>query len=359
MSRDKFKEALLDFDTIIEKAENNVFIIAEAGVNHNGDLNVAKKLVDVAANCGCDAVKFQTWKTEKVYCQERSIKPEYQKRTTDKEESEFDTIKKLELSFEEFRELKAYCDALDILFLSTPDEQESANFLIDELRVPIIKTASQDVTNIPFLRYLGGKKMPLVFSTGAATLVEVLEGVEAILNESDKLIILHCVSSYPAPLEDLNLNVISRLAAITNCPVGFSDHTRGIEAACAALALGARFFEKHFTLSHDQKGPDHQASLIPEELAFYVSTLRALHLALGDGRKRIMPSEIENRKAFRRFLVSSRNIQKGERVGLDDFHFKKVSAGIAPKQIYDILGASAAVDIQEGEVIQWKQFKFE
>jgi len=344
----------VDFNTIIEKAEKDLFIIAEAGVNHNGDLKVAKELVDVAAKSGCDAVKFQTWKTEKVYCQERSIKPEYQKKATDREESEFDTIKKLELSFDAFRELKEHCNTQGILFLSTPDEQESADFLVDELHVPIMKTASQDVTNTPFLKYLGRKKLPLIFSTGAATLEEVIEGVEAVLSENEELILLHCVSSYPAPLEDLNLNVIPRLAAITNCPVGFSDHTTGVEASCAALALGARFFEKHFTLSHDQAGPDHQASLTPEELTRYVSTLRSMYKALGDGVKRVMPSELENRKAFHRFLVASRDIQKGERFVQNDFFLKKVTDGIAPKHLYEIVGTVAATEIPEGEVLQWK-----
>jgi N,N'-diacetyllegionaminate synthase len=349
----------VDFNSIIEKAEKDLFIIAEAGVNHNGDLDIAKELVDVAAKSGCDAVKFQTWKTEKVYCQELSIKPEYQKQATDREESEFDTIKKLELSFDAFRELKEYCDSKEILFLSTPDEQESADFLVDDLRVPIMKTASQDVTNTPFLKYLGQKEIPLIFSTGAATLTEVIEGVETILNENEQLILLHCVSSYPAPLEDLNLNVIPRLAAITNCPVGFSDHTVGVEASCVALALGARFFEKHFTLSHDQSGPDHQASLIPEELIRYVSTLRSIRQALGDGRKRVMPCELGNRKAFHRFLVSSRDIEQEERFVKDDFLFKKVADGIAPKHIYDIIGTTAATAISEGEVLHWKHVQFE
>lgn len=347
----------MDFKTIIEKAEKDLFIIAEAGVNHNGDLRVAKELVDVAVKSGCDAVKFQTWKTEKVYCQERSIKPEYQKKATDREESEFDTIKKLELPFAAFRELKDHCNARGILFLSTPDEQESADFLVDELHVPIMKTASQDVTNTPFLKYLGQKNLPLIFSTGAATLKEVLGGVDVVLGENKELILLHCVSSYPAPLEDLNLNVIPQLAAITNCPVGFSDHTIGVEASCAALALGARFFEKHFTLSHDQAGPDHQASLTPEELTRYVSTLRSMHKALGDGEKRVMPSELENRKAFRRFLVASRDIQKGERFVQDDFLFKKVTDGIAPKHLYEIVRTVAATEILEGEVLQWKHVR--
>ncbi|MBI9081300.1 MAG: N-acetylneuraminate synthase family protein [Pseudodesulfovibrio sp.] len=344
----------MDYETLIQNAERNLFIIGEAGVNHNGDLATAKKLVDVARVSGCDAVKFQTWKTEKVYCRERSIKPEYQIETTDEAESEYDTIKKLELSFDEFKELKEYCDSQEIVFLSTPDEQESADFLIDELQVPMMKTASQDVTNIPFLRYLGKKKLPLIFSTGASTLEEVLDGVSTILRENDALIILHCLSSYPAPLEDLNLNAIPELARLTNCPVGFSDHTVGVEASCAALALGARIFEKHFTLSHDQAGPDHQASLTPEGLTRYVSTLREIRKALGDGHKRVMPSETSNRKAFRRYLVFDRDIKKGELFSPDDFLFKKVADGVAPKHLDEVVGSRASEDISEGDLFHWK-----
>lgn len=344
----------MDYDTFIREADDELFIIGEAGVNHNGDLATAKKLVDVARESGCNAVKFQTWKTEKVYCRERSIKPEYQMNTTDEAESEYDTIKKLELSFDQFKELKEYCDEQGIVFLSTPDEQESADFLINELQVPMMKTASQDVTNLPFLRYLGQQKLPLIFSTGAATLEEVLEGVDTIARENDALIILHCLSSYPAPLEDLNLNVIPELARLTGKPVGFSDHTVGVEAACAALALGARIFEKHFTLTHDQEGPDHQASLDPEGLTRYVSTLRTMRKALGDGKKRVMPSEECNRTAFRRYLVFDRDIAQGEQFKAEDFLFKKVSDGVAPKHLDDIVGKRAARAVSEGDLFAWE-----
>jgi len=345
----------MNYNEFMQRADADLFIIGEAGVNHNGDLDVARKLVDVARSCGCDAVKFQTWKTEKVYCRERSVKPEYQQAVTCQDESEYDTIKKLELSFDAFRELKAYCDERGIVFLSTPDEQESADFLVHELRVPMMKTASQDVTNLPFLRHLARKGIPLIFSTGASTLDEVLEGVDTITKETRELVLLHCLSSYPAPLEDLNLNVIPELGRLTGLPVGFSDHTVGVEAACAALALGARVFEKHFTLSHDQDGPDHQASLTPQGLECYVKTLRNLRNALGDGRKRVMPSEEGNRGAFRRYLVFGRDVVEGQVLAPDDFLFKKVSEGIKPKYLDEIVGRVAAKDIAEGDLFEWGQ----
>lgn len=347
----------VEYSELIRKAEDDLFIIGEAGVNHNGDLETAKKLVDVARECGCDAVKFQTWKTEKVYCRERTAKPEYQQRVTGDNECEYDILKKLELPFDAFRELKTYCDRQDILFFSTPDEEESADFLVEELHVPLMKTSSQDVTNTPFLRYLARKGIPLIFSTGAATLEEVLEGVSAISKETDGLIILHCLTSYPAPLEDLNLNVIPELVRLTGRPVGFSDHTVGVEAACVALGLGARVFEKHFTLSQDQEGPDHQASLTPQGLTCYVATLRNLRKAMGDGHKRVMPSEASNRDAIRRYLVFGRAVKEGERLAPEDFLCMRVSGGVGPKHLDEIVGRTAARDITEGEIFDWAQLR--
>lgn len=348
----------MKFQELLQKANNQLFIIGEAGVNHNGDLETAKKLVDVAKTAGCDAVKFQTWITEKVYSKEHSIKPAYQLRTTDINKSEFDTIKNLELSFDSFRELKTYCDQRNILFLSTPDEITSADFLI-EMGAPIIKVASQDVGNLPFLRYLARKKLPLILSTGASTLTEVVESSETILNETNELILLHCLSAYPAPMNELNLRVISTYKRMFHCLIGFSDHTIGNEAACAALALGARIFEKHFTLDTLQTGPDHQASLNPDALTNYIKILRSLHGALGDGYKRVMFSEEMNRKAFRRYLVSARSIKKGEILKANDFDFKKVVNGIAPKYLDNIIGSKAKLDIAPNSILSWAHIEME
>lgn len=342
----------MNFQNFTANAEQNLFIIAEAGVNHNGNLETAFKLVDAAVGAGCDAVKFQTWITEKVYSREKSIKPDYQVRTTSTAESEFDTIKKLELSYKDFGRIKDYCDQKGILFFSTPDEIDSADFLV-RLGVGLMKTASQDVTNTPFLRHVARLGMPVIFSTGASTIAELAEGVQAILAETNELVILHCVSSYPAPMEQMNLSTISSLRSMFGLPVGFSDHTTGTEAACAAVALGARVFEKHLTLDKTMDGPDHQASLDPDEMRLYCQALRSVHVALGDGVKRIMPCEENTRKAFRRFIVAARDLPAGTILNARDFCFKKVVDGIAPRYLELVVGSQLTEDITEDTALTW------
>ena len=343
----------LTFEELVRRADEGLFIIGEAGVNHDGRLVTAKTLVDVAVNAGCDAVKFQTWITEKVYSRELSVKPEYQRRSTGDEESVYDTIKKLELPLEALVELKKYCDDRGILFFSTPDEQDSADFLID-LGVTLMKSGSQDVTNLPFLRYLARLGIPLIFSTGAATEAELSAAVSVLETERAQFMMLHCVSSYPAPLNELNLRLIPALHEKYGVPVGFSDHTLGTDAASAAVALGARVLEKHFTLAKDAPGPDHQASATPNELRHYVDVLRSIHRGLGDGVKRIMPSEEDTRNAFRRFLVTSHPIVEGSVLGADDFVFKKVSTGIEPCELDHVIGSIAATDIPGDVPVRWE-----
>ncbi len=346
----------MDYRDITAASEQNLFIIAEAGVNHNGKIETALQLVDAAVNAGCDAVKFQTWVTEKVYSRDKSIKPEYQSRTTNAAESEFDTIKNLELSHEDFGRIKSYCEQRGILFFSTPDETDSADFLV-HLGVKLLKTASQDVTNTPFLRYVAGLGLPVIFSTGACTLGELVEGVETILAETQELIILHCVSAYPAPVEQMNLSLIPKIRQLFGYPVGLSDHTIGAEAACAAVALGARVFEKHITLDRSMTGPDHQASMSPEEMLHYCQTLRRVRAALGDGVKRIMPSEEDARRAFRRFVVAARDLPSGAVLGPHDIHFKKVVDGISPRYLELILGAEIAEPVVADATITWEMLK--
>lgn len=348
----------MNYDDLIASANEKLFIIAEAGVNHNGDVETALRLVDAAIDCGCDAVKFQTWITEKVYSQERSLKPEYQARTTDAEESEFDTIKKLELSFEDFHRIKDYCDKRGIMFFSTPDELDSARFLVG-IGMPIMKTASQDVTNTPFLRQVSGMGLPIIFSTGACTIAELAEGVEAVSKHTKDVIILHCVSSYPAPFDQINLSTIPAIAATFGFPVGFSDHTEGFEVACAAVALGARVFEKHLTLDRNMGGPDHQASLEPKEMKAYCKALRDVHQSLGDGVKRIMPCEVDARKAFSRFVVAARDLAAGTILSEDDLIFKKVVDGIAPKHIDMLIGRSLANDVPADTPLNWRMLSLE
>ena len=346
----------MNFQNFLANAEQNLFIIAEAGVNHNGNIDTAFQLVDAAVKAGCDAVKFQTWVTEKVYSRDKSIKPEYQVRTTDAAESEFDTIKKLELSYEDFKHIKSYCDQKGILFFSTPDEDDSADFLA-RLGVGLMKTASQDVTNIPFLRHIARLGMPVIFSTGACTLAELAEGVETISAETNELVILHCVSSYPAPVDQMNLSLISNLRRIFGCPVGLSDHTAGTEAACAAVALGARVFEKHLTLDKSMSGPDHQASLNPEEMLHYCQTLRGIRSALGDGVKRIMPCEENTRKAFRRFIVAACDLPAGTILRAEDCCFKKVVDGISPRYLELVVGSQLTADVAEDTVLTWAMLR--
>lgn len=335
-----------------KRAERDLFIIGEAGVNHDGDVSVAKELVDVAAAAKCDAVKFQTWITEHVYSPVHSKKPTYHARKSAAAESEYEVIKKLELSFEAFSEIKAYCDKRNIIFLSTADEKESLDFLLN-LGMPFIKTASQDVTNLPFLRYVASRGKPVIFSTGGCSFRELIDGASVILERNDRLIVMHCVSSYPAPMRDLNLSFIRVLQELFSWPVGFSDHTLGIEAACAAVSLGARVVEKHFTMSRKRLGVDHQASLEPAELECFVKSLRCVRGALGDGKKRIMPSEKNISEAFRRYIVSARPIKAGRRFVEDDFWFKKITSGIEPKHLDAILGASAACSIKKDSPLNW------
>ena len=342
----------MNYTELVAAAERNLFIIAEAGVNHNGDIQTALRLVDAAVAAGCDAVKFQTWITEKVYSADKSLKPEYQARTTDATESEFDTIKKLELSFATFRKIKEYCDRKGILFFSTPDEVDSADFL-SSLGVSLMKTASQDVTNTPFLQHIAGLGVPVIFSTGACSPSELAEGVEAIRAKTSELIILHCVSSYPAPSEEMNLTVIPSLRSMFGVPIGLSDHTTGAHVACAAVALGARVFEKHLTLDKTMAGPDHQASLNPEEMRVYCQQLREVRSALGDGVKRVMPCEQNTRKAFRRFVVAARELPAGKSIEPADICFKKVVDGIAPRYLELVLGATTVAPVAADTVLSW------
>ena len=337
---------------LLSYADQKLFIIAEAGVNHNGSLETALRLVDAAIECGCDAIKFQTWITERVYSQGLSVKPKYQILTTDPSESEFETIKKLELTLSDFECIKDYCQKSGIVFFSTPDEIESANFLI-ELGMPFIKTASQDVTNTPFLRRLSGMNLPIIFSTGACTMAELAEGVEAISSCSQEVVILHCVSSYPAPFDQMNLAVIPRMAKAFGFPVGLSDHTEGSAVACAAVALGARIFEKHLTLDRNMQGPDHQASLTPDEMRAYCQTLRNVYSAIGNGIKRVMPCELDARSAFRRFIVIAQDLKAGTRLSDDDLVYKKIVSGISPKYLDMVIGKKLNQDVTADTTLEW------
>jgi N,N'-diacetyllegionaminate synthase len=328
------------------------YVIAEAGVNHNGDVKLALKLIEAAKQCGADAIKFQTWITDRVYSRKKSIKPEYQKQGTDPAESEYETVKKLELSFADFLTLKAHADRVQIDFISTPDESESAAFLIEEVKVPWLKVASQDIDNLPFLRYLAKKGLPLVVSTGTATLAEVACAVEALeMAGCRDLTLLHCTSCYPAPLASANLRAIQTLQKAFGLPIGYSDHTIGETAACLATAFGACILEKHFTLSRALPGPDQQASLEPGEMSSYIRAARSAHEALGTGMKAPCAEELPNRRAMRRFLVAARDLPAGHRITAEDLLLKKVASGLPPSFHDVIVGAATRGAIEADERI--------
>ena len=349
---------------------SKVFIIAEAGINHNGDLALAYKLVDAAKEAGADAVKFQTFKAENVVSR-RAGKAEYQEKTTNSEESQFEMIKKLELSFEDFKKIKKYCDKKGIIFLSTPFDYESVDFL--ENLVPLYKIGSGEITNLPFLEYVARKGKPIILSTGMSTLGEVEEAITTIINANPSffdtshfspltshlppLTLLHCVSNYPAKYEDVNLKAMLTLKEAFKLPIGYSDHTSGIEIAISSVALGAKVIEKHFTLDRSLPGPDHKASLEPEELKAMIKAIRNVEKALGNGIKRPAQGEIQVMRVARRSLVAARDIEAGEVVRESDILIKRPGTGIPPKFKEILIGMRPTKDVKKDNPFNWEDFK--
>jgi N,N'-diacetyllegionaminate synthase len=328
-----------------------VFIIAEAGVNHNGDIHLAKQLVDVAAEAGADAVKFQTFITEEIVTR-HAEKADYQKQNTgSKQESQFEMLKKLELSFENFRELKTYCDEKGIMFLSTPFDQKSIDFL-DELGVPAFKISSGEINNYPLLNYVAAKRKPIILSTGMSTLAEVERAVELLFRtHHSKLALLHCTSDYPAKVEDVNLRAMKTICQTFHLPVGLSDHTQGIEISLAAVAMGASIIEKHFTTDKSLAGPDHKASLRPLELKELVKAIRNIEKALGSGEKIPVVSEMNTRLIARKSIVAARSIKKGETLSEHNLTVKRPGNGISPMRWSELIGKNAVRDFVKDELI--------
>lgn len=335
-----------------------VFIIAEAGVNHNGDINFAYKLIDVAKETGVDAIKFQTFKTEKVISKFADM-ASYQKKNLSTNESQYEMVKKLELSYKEFKKLKDYCDEIEIMFLSTPDEEYSLDFLVDELDMPFIKIGSGEVTNLPYLRKIAAKRKPLILSTGMSNLREVEEAINTIKDVSPnaEISLLHCTTNYPTPFEEVNLKAMQTLAAAFKLTVGYSDHTLGIEVSIAAVAMGAKIIEKHFTLDKKLPGPDHKASLEPNELKEMVKAIRNIEMALGDGIKKPNKSEIQIMKVARRSLIATRDIRAGEIIKESDIAIKRPGKGIPPKFKEIVIGMKLINDIRQDEPFRWENFK--
>lgn len=289
---------------------DQVYIIAEAGVNHNGNIDLAKTLIDVAKSAGVDCVKFQTWKTEELLTED-APKAAYQTQN-DGEGSQFEMLKRLELSYQDFIELKKYAESIGIDFLSTPDEESSLNFLVDELGMNLIKVGSGEVNNLIYLKQIARKKKPVILSTGMSDLLDVERAYNLLLtNGAISVALLHCTSEYPAPLETVNLKAMNTLGTVFNTTIGYSDHTEGITISLAAVALGARIIEKHFTLDKEMEGPDHKASLDPLELKALVDGIRAVEKALGDGVKRVQESEIGTRKVVQKGIYAKIEIKKG------------------------------------------------
>lgn len=331
----------------------SVFIIAEAGVNHNGHIETAKKLVDMAYECGADAVKFQTFKAEES-TGSFAKKAQYQKENNPVNESQLDMIKKLELPFEDFREISNYCKEKGIIFISTPDGIESLNYLIS-LDVPLIKVGSTEVTNYEFLKQIGSTGKPIILSTGMSNLGEVEKAIEAIYSTGNKdLKLMHCTTDYPTSIENLNLNAMVTMRDAFKIPVGLSDHTLGFESAVAAVALGAEFIEKHITLDRDMEGPDHKASMPPEEFKKYVVYIRNTEKLLGDGIKKPTERESAIMKDVRRSIVASCNLAKGTIITKDMLSFKRPGTGIKPEMADILIGRRLKRDIVKDEVIEWK-----
>lgn len=335
---------------------SKVFIIAEAGVNHNGRLDLAYQLIDVAKDAGADAVKFQTFKSNNVVSR-LADKAEYQKKTTGLDKSQLEMIKKLEISFDDFLKLKKYCDKKRIMFLSTPFDHQSIDFLYD--LIDIYKIPSGEITNIPYLKHIATKNKPIIMSTGMANLGEVEEAINTIwsINSETQISLLHCTTNYPTPYEEVNLKAMLTLAAVFKLPVGYSDHTLGIEISVAAVAMGAKIIEKHFTLDKKLPGPDHKASLELGELKEMVKAIRNIEIALGDGIKKPNKSEIEIMKVVRKSLMATRDIRAGEIIKESDIAIKRPGTGILPKFKEIVIGMKLINDIRQDEPFRWENFK--
>ena len=331
---------------------SKVYIIAEAGVNHNGDKHLAFKLCDAAKEAGVDAVKFQTWKTEKIVTKGAALAEYQENNISDKGVSQYEMLKQLELSYEEFVEVRDYCDQIGIQFLSTPDTEEDMDFLLG-LGIPVLKIGSGEVTNIPFLRAIGKRQQKVILSTGMSTLADVEKAYNTLMESGAKEVaLLHCTTNYPCLYNEVNLQAMQTLKSAFKCQVGYSDHTMGIEVPIAAVAMGAEIIEKHFTLDKNMKGPDHKASLDPEELKKMVTSIRNIEKAMGDGIKRPNASEQKNAEVVLKRIIAKQPIMKGEILGEDNLALLRSSEGIPAKYWDLIAGKPAKRDYNEDEPIE-------
>lgn len=338
----------------IVNKESSCFIIAEAGVNHNGDLKLAKKMIDGAKKSGADSIKFQSFRAENLAAK-YAKKSKYQE--TGLKESHYQLLKRLELSEKDHKELIFYCRKRKIVFLSTPYDEESAD-LLEKLGVPAFKVGSGELTHLPLLKHLAKKKLPMIVSTGGSYLNEVKEAVETIKKEgNNKIILLHCASLYPTPFEDVNLRTMLTLKKEFNLAVGYSDHTLGIIVPIAAVAMGAKVLEKHFTLDKNLPGPDHKASSEPKEFKEMTEAVGKTEKALGSSFKKPTKNEKEERKLGWRSIATKTDISKGTIIKKDMISFKRPGIGIKPKEIEKIIGRKAKRDIKKDVLLSWKDIK--
>lgn len=330
---------------------DKVVIIAEAGVNHNGKIDLAKEMIEKAKKAGADYVKFQTFIPENMVSK-YAAKAEYQKKATDAAESQLEMIRRLTLTFDEFIKLKKYSDELGIGFISTPFDIDSIYFL-ETLDMDFWKIPSGEITNLPYLEVIARTERKVVLSTGMSSLNEIQAAVEILEKNGTKdIILLHCTTQYPAPYEDVNLRAMNQINETIKKKVGYSDHTMGIEIPIAAAALGAVIIEKHFTLDRNMEGPDHKASLEPEELKKMIDAIRNLELAMGNGEKAVAFSEKQNKAVARKSIVAKINIQKGDLYSEDNLTIKRPGTGISPMKWYEVLGKSANRDYLKDEMIE-------
>ena len=328
----------------------STIIIAEAGVNHNGSLELAKKMALTAKECGADVVKYQTAVPELVISK-FAQKAEYQKETTGDAESQLDMVRRLHFDFEAHRELKEYCDSIGIQYLSAPFDIPSVRFL-GTLELPYIKVPSGEITNLPYLEEVGKLGLQVILSTGMSTLDEIENALDILeTNGARGATLLHCNTEYPTPYEDANLGAMLELSEQFGLPVGLSDHTTGWECDVAAAAFGAAVIEKHFTLDKTMDGPDHKASLEPAELAAMVTAVRHIEAAMGDGKKHVTASEAKNKPIARKSIVAARPIRKGEVFTAENLTTKRPGDGISPMCWYEVLGTAAVRDFAEDEQI--------
>jgi len=332
------------------------FIIAEAGVNHDGDIKKAMKLIDIAKKSGVNAVKFQTWITDEIVTKTTS-QAEYQFENTGIKQSQYEMLKKLELSFDEFERLKNYADKRNIIFLSTPDDEKSLDFL-DKLGLPAFKIGSGELTNIFMLKQVAKKNKPLILSTGMANLEEINDSIEVIYKTGNKkIILLHCTSQYPTNYNDVNLRAMLTIKSKFNTIVGYSDHTLGILVPQIAVSLGASVIEKHFTYDKNAKGPDHKCSLNSNELKEMVEKIRLIEKILGNSEKMPTNGELKLKNLIRKTIVANTNIPKGTRITKSMLAVKRSNGTLNPKSIKDIIGRTSLIEIKKDTPINMKDLK--